>query len=47
MIDPENKLQIRGTQICRRGVGEVSINSEQSTSYFYNPVKFTNHAHRQ
>jgi hypothetical protein len=44
MIDPENKLQIRGTQICKRGVGEVSINSEQYMLYFYNPVQFTNHA---
>jgi hypothetical protein len=33
MIDPENKLQIRGTQICRRGVGEVSIKSEHFSKY--------------
>jgi hypothetical protein len=47
MIDSENKLTIRGTQICRRGVGEVSINSEQYMFYFYKPVQITNHAHRQ
>jgi hypothetical protein len=47
MIDSEKKkMKTRGTQICRRGVGEVNINSEQSTSYFYSPMQFTNHAHR-
>jgi len=47
MDSEEKKFKTRGTRIYRRGVGEVNINSEQATSYFYNPVQFTNHAHRR